>query len=164
MAPVQLLATPNQLYGLVWPCGKLATIPILCFYLWAVVLSRHYGTIGWLHMKYSLKASSIPLIPFIIPSTSCSLFLSRAHCIEDNEDCTRLWDFFPAGQQLHQRGYHAAVHHHWQINASELVRANCRRTIHVSGCATARWFSFNWGLIRKVWEIKCMFIQNLRGY
>ena len=126
----------NQLRGLVWPCGKLATIPILCFYLWSVVLSRQYWTTSWLHVKYSLKASSIPLIPFIIPSTSCSLFLSRAHCIEDNEDCTRLWDFFPAGQQLHQRGYHAAVHHHWQIDASELVRAKCR-TIDLSGCATA---------------------------
>ena len=71
----------NQLYGLVWPCGKLATNPILCFYLWAVVLSRQYGTTSWLHVKYSLKASSIPLIPFIISS----LFLYQAHCIEDNE-------------------------------------------------------------------------------
>ena len=71
----------NQLYGLVWPCGKLATIPTLCFYLCLVVLSRHYGTTSWLHVKYSLKASSIPLIPFIISS----LFLYQAHCIEDNE-------------------------------------------------------------------------------
>ena len=85
----------NQLYGLVWPCGKLATIPILCFYLLAVVLSRQYGTTSWLHVKYSLKASSIPLIPFIISSPSCSLFLFRAHiALKTTRPGTRLWDFF----------------------------------------------------------------------